>query len=49
VVDLDTQMKIDTLIDFSYDKTIERINAIEDADESTFYRTMGMVHNNEAS
>jgi len=49
VVDLDTQMKIDTLIDFSYDKTIERINAIEDADESIVYRTMGMVSKNEAS
>jgi hypothetical protein len=31
VTDLDTRMIIEKLIDFSYDKTIERLNAIEEA------------------
>ncbi len=42
MVDLDTQMKIDTLLDYAYDKTIERINAIEDA-QHNIYQTLLMT------
>ena len=40
VVELDIKMKIDTLIDYSYDRTIERLNAIEGASVIDAYRTM---------
>ncbi|MDE2589224.1 MAG: hypothetical protein KGL95_06120 [Patescibacteria group bacterium] len=33
-------MIIDTLIDFSYDKTIERMNAIEGAPRNSVYQTI---------
>ena len=42
MVDLDTQMKIDTLMDFAYDKTIERMNAIESAPRKLIYQTITM-------
>jgi len=38
--DLDTQMKIDELLDYAYDKTIERMNAIEDAPRNSVYQTI---------
>ena len=46
MVDLDTQMKIDALLDFAYDKTVERMNAIEDAPRNTIYQTIVMIKNN---
>lgn len=49
LVDLETQMKIDTLMDYSYDKTVERMNAIEDAPHSVIYQTMIVVKNNSES
>ena len=39
MVDVETQMKIDTLLDFSYDKTMERMNAIEEAPRHSIYKT----------
>lgn len=46
MVDLDTQIKIDALLDYAYDKTIERMNAIEDAPRSSIYRTIAMEKGN---
>ncbi|MDH3765211.1 MAG: hypothetical protein OER82_05315 [Nitrosopumilus sp.] len=43
-MDLDTQMKIDTLLDYAYDNTIERINAVEDASETSIYRTLMVIN-----
>ena len=40
MVVLDIKMKIDTLIDYAYDGTIERLNAIEGASATDAYRTM---------
>ena len=40
MVELDTQMKIDTLIDYSYDRTIERLNAIEGVPTTDAIRSM---------
>jgi len=42
MVDLDTQMKIDALVDFAYDKTVERMNAIELAPQKSVYQTITM-------
>ncbi len=39
MVDVETQMKIDTLLDFSYDKTMERMSAIEEAPRHSIYKT----------
>ena len=43
MVDSDTQMKINALLDYAYDKTIERMNAIENAPLSNVYQTIGMI------
>lgn len=40
MTDLDTRMIIEELIDFSYDKTIERLNAIEGAPQNSVYQTI---------
>lgn len=40
MVDLDAQMKIEKLMDYAYDKTMERIAAIEDASDSMVYRSI---------
>jgi len=45
MVDLDTKMKIDALLDYAYNNTIERINAIEDAPHNLVYRTLAMQNN----
>ena len=39
MVDLDTQMKIDTLANYAYDHTIERLTIIETAPFDTVHRT----------
>ena len=49
MVDLDTQMKIDGLLDFAYDKTVERMNAIEEAPHSVIYQTIAMEKGNSRS
>ena len=35
-------MKIDELVDFAYDKTIERMNAIEEAPRNSIYQSIIM-------
>ncbi len=40
MVDLDDQMKITKLMDYAYDKTMERVSAIEDASEAMIYRSL---------
>ena len=40
MVELDIAMKIDALIDYSYDGTIERLNAIEGVPVTGAYKTM---------
>jgi len=46
MVDIDTQMKIDELVDYAYDTTIERIIAIENADIGLIYQTILMEKGN---
>lgn len=46
MVDLETRMKIDALLDYAYDKTIERMNAIESAPHNSVYQTIVMVKDN---
>jgi len=41
MVDVETRIKIDKLIDYAYDRTTERMNAIESAPENMIYRTIG--------
>ena len=38
--DIDIKIIINTLVDFAYDKTIERMNAIEGASTSSVYQTI---------
>lgn len=44
----DTNIKetIESLLDFAYDRTIERIHAIEEAPKGSIYRTIGMIKGN---
>ena len=42
----DAHEMINALVDFAYDKTIERMNAIEDASPNSVYRTIGMEKGN---
>ena len=49
MVDLETQIEIDKLIDYAYDRTIDRMNAIESAPENTIYRTIGFKGKNYSS
>jgi len=39
-MDLDMQMKIEKLMDIAFDKTMERISAVESASEDMIYRTL---------
>jgi hypothetical protein len=39
----DIHETIKVLVDFAYDKTVERMNAIEDASPNSVYRTIGMT------
>jgi len=47
--DLDTKMIIERLIDFAYDHTVERVNAIEDAPEVSIYRFLAVERDNASS
>jgi len=47
--DLDTKMKIDFLLDYAYDHTVERVNAIEDAPEDSIFRFIGIETGNASS
>ena len=49
LVDIETQIEIEKLIDYAYDRTIERMNAIESAPENTIYRTIGFEGKNYSS
>ena len=40
MVDLDTRMKIEEILDYSYNTTIERMNAIEEAPSNSNYQTI---------
>ena len=40
MTDLDDKKKIDVLLDFAYDKTIERMNAIEEAHRNSIYQSI---------
>jgi len=49
MVDIETRIKMDKLIDYAYDRTIERMNAIESAPENSIYRTIGFEEKNYSS
>ena len=49
LVDLEKQIEIDKLIDYAYDRTIDRMNAIESAPENTIHRTIGFEGKNYSS
>ena len=46
---IEIKMIIDQLIDFAYDHTVERVNAIEDAPEDAIYRFLAVERNNPSS
>ena len=49
MVDLDTKMKIDSLIDSAYNQMMEIFNINEDAPENSIYRTMVAVKGDSVS
>jgi hypothetical protein len=49
MVDIETRIEIEKLIDYAYNRTIERINAIESAPENKIYRTIGVEEKNYSS
>ncbi len=49
MVDIETRIKMDKLIDYAYDRTIERMNAIESSPENSIYRTIGFEEKNYSS
>ncbi len=47
--DLDTKMKIEILLDFAYDKTVERMNAIEGESYPNIAQSLVLIKNNKVS